>query len=250
MSASPLLKAVIMLSLVSGTTFARAQQSSPLITVTGQAEVRVTPDEVVFNLEVTKLDKDITVAQQQTDESVRQIIALAHRYNVPAQDVKTDYISVNISYSTDLVDDDEDNSAVKTKKVKREFLGYTVSKTVIVRFTDLNHYEQFFSEMLKTGVSKVESVEFRSTQIRKYKDQARALAIKAAREKAVALTAEIGQTIGKAYSIQEEGYSRPGALANNYSTAISGSFSNNETSAFAPGTISVTAQVTVSFILN
>jgi len=251
MNHSRLLKASVLLLLLLCASAARAQQAQlPLITVTGQAEVRVTPDEVVFDLEVTKLDKDLTVAQQQTDESVRQILALARRYNVPAQDVQTDYISVNMSYSTDLVDEDEDSSAVKAKKVKREFLGYTVSKTVNVRFTDLKRYEQFFSDVLKAGVSKVESVEFRTSQIRKYKDQARALAIKAAREKAVALAAEIGQTVGKAYSIQEEGYSRPGASANNYTTVMSGSFSGDEASAFAPGTISVTAQVMVSFILN
>jgi uncharacterized protein len=104
--------------------------------------------------------------------------------------------------------------------------------------------------VLKAGVSKVEGVEFRTTQIRKYKDQARAAAIRAAREKAVALTAEIGQTIGKAYSIEEEGYSRPSSMANNVSTVVSGQFSGDETSAFAPGTISVKAQVTVSFIIN
>src|SRR5437660_4662473 len=175
MKASLLLKAAALSLLMACATAARAQQQAqpPLITVIGQAEVRVTTDEVVFDLEVTKLDKDITVAQQQTDESVRQILVLARRYNVPAQDVQTDYISVNMSYSTDLVDDDEDSSAVQAKKVKREFLGYTVSKTVNVRFTDLKRYEQFFSDVLKAGVSKVESVEFHTSQIRKYKDQAR-----------------------------------------------------------------------------
>jgi uncharacterized protein YggE len=251
MKPSPLLKVVALFSLLSCAAAARGQQQSQLslITVTGQAEVRVPPDEVVFNLEVTKLDKEITVAQQQTDESVRQILALARRYSVAAEDVKTDYISVNMLYSTDLVDD-EDNSAAREKKVKREFLGYSVSKTVNVRFRDLGRYEQFFSEVLKAGVSKVESVEFRSSQIRKYRDQARAQAIRAAREKAAALAGEIGQTIGKAYSIEEEGYSRPGSYAQNNTTVISGSFSGEESSAFAPGTISVTAQVTVSFILN
>ena len=88
--------------------------------------------EVIFGLEkpmlmmCPKLDKDITVAQQQTDESVRQILALARRYNVAAEDLKTDYISVDMLYSTNLVDD-EDNSAAREKKVKREFLGYSVS---------------------------------------------------------------------------------------------------------------------------
>jgi uncharacterized protein len=180
------------------------------------------------------------------DDSVRDVLALARRFDVPQQKVKNAYISVAMKYSTDLVDDDEDSNA---KKVKRELLGYEVSKTVIIRFTDLARFEKFFGEVLKAGISKVNRVEFRTSQIRKYKDQARALAIRAAREKAIALTAEIGQTIGKAHSIQEEGYSRS-ALSNNYSTAVSGSFSSDEDSAFAPGMITITAQVTVSFVLN
>jgi uncharacterized protein YggE len=225
---------------------ARQKAGQPLITVNGQAEIRVPPDEVNFSLEVAKLNRELTEAQKQTDDSVRDILALARRFDVPQQDVKTDYISVEMKYSTDLIDDEENPQA---KKVKRELLGYEVSKTVIIRFKDLTRFEKFFAEVLKVGVSKVNSVEFRTSQIRKYKDQARALAIRAAREKAVALTAEIGQTIGKAYTISEEGYGRS-AVSNNYSTSLSGSFSSDEDSAFAPGMITVTAQVTVSFVLN
>lgn len=225
---------------------ARQKGEQSLITVNGQAEIRVPPDEVNFSLEVTKLNRDLTEAQKQMDDSVREILALARRFDVLQQDVKTDYISVEMKYSTDLVDDEDD---AKVKKVKRELLGYEVSKTVIVRFKDLARFEKFFAEVLKAGVSKVNSVEFRTSQIRKHKDQARALAIRAAREKAVALTAEIGQTIGKAYSIQEQGFSRS-SLSNNFSTVVSGSFSSDEDSAFAPGMITVTAQVTVSFVLN
>jgi uncharacterized protein YggE len=217
----------------------------PLITVTGQAEVNVAPDEVVFRLEVEKTDKDLSVAKQQNDESVRQILALARRFQVAPQDVKTDYISVEMKYSTDLLEVDDSDE----KKVKREFVGYSVTKTVIVRFTDLPRFEEFFSETLKAGVSSIKDVEFRNSQIRKYKDEARALAIRAAKEKATALTREIGQGIGRAHSIQEEGY-RNNTVSNNFSTRVGGSFTSDENSTIAPGLISVTAQVTVSFILN
>lgn len=226
---------------------ARAQSDAapPLITVSGQAEVKVVPDEVIFSLEVEMVDKDLSVAKQQNDESVRQVLALARRFKVAQQDVKTDYISVEMKYSTDLVEDRDADE----KKVKRVFVGYAVSKTVIVRFTDLARFEEFFSEVLKAGVSRVREVDFRTSQLRKHKDEARALAIRAAKEKATALTREIGQTIGRAHSIQEEGF-RSSASANNFSTRLEGSFSSDENSTIAPGMISVTAQVTVSFILN
>jgi uncharacterized protein YggE len=159
--------------------------------------------------------------------------------------VKTDYIAVAMKYTTDLVDSDDEDE----KKVKREFAGYEVSKSVKVRFTNLARFEGFFAEVLKAGVSRVDSVTFHTSQLRRHKDQARAAAIRAAREKAVALTAEIGQTIGKAYRIEEDNPSRDSSRSNNIGF-VSGSYSADEASSFAPGTITVTANVTVSFILN
>ncbi len=96
------------------------------------------------------------------------------------------------------------------------------------------------------------NVEFRDSQIRKHRDQARAMAIKAAQEKANLLAREIGQTIGPAHSITE-GASRPSSsnFMQNTTSVISGDLSASESdSAIAPGFISVTAQVTVSFRLQ
>ena len=240
--ASPLL-ALLLVALHAPWAAGLQKEGLPLITVTGQAEIRVPPDEVVFDLVVVRLDKDLSAARQQSDESVRQILAIARRYDVPQQNVQTDYISVEMKYSTDAEEDDDG------KKAKREFVGYELSKSVNVRFTDLTRFEKFFAEVLSAGVSEVKRVTFHTSQLRKHRDQARAAAIRAAREKAVALSAEIGQTIGKAHAIEEEGPSRSSASSNNYSI-VSGSYSADESSSFAPGTITVTAQVTVSFLLN
>lgn len=212
----------------------------PLITVTGQAEVNVAPDEAVLTMVVEKTDKDLQAAKRMNDESVRQILALARRFNVAPQDVKTDYISVEMKYG----EDDSDDAAAK-----RVFEGYEVSKTVVVRFKDLPRFEDFFSETLKAGVSSVRGVEFRSSQVRRHKDEARALAIRAAKEKATALATEIGQAVGRAHSIQEEG-ERDNTASNNFTVRAAGRFSGDDNSTIAPGLISVTARVTVSFILQ
>ena len=68
----------------------------------------------------------------------------------------------------------------------------------------------------------MEGIEFRTTQIRKHKDKARQMAIRAAQEKAIALTKEIGQTIGKAYSITEEGAATVSS-SNNFTSNARGS---------------------------
>ena len=225
---------------------ARQSAPPPSIEVTGQAEVRVPPDEVIFTLEVEKMDKDLPTAQRMTDDSVRQLLVIARRFDTPPQDVKTDYISVEMKYSTDLVEDSDDADA---KKVKREFVGYAVSKTVVLRSARIEQFEALFTDLLRAGVSSVKDVEFRTTQIRMYKDQARAQAIRAAKEKAEAMTREIGQTIGKAISIEEEG-GRGNPASNNFSAVISGSYNADESAAFAPGLITIRATVAVKFALN
>src|SRR5687768_2901169 len=122
MKTSPTLRLLALLLAAALAPCAAAAQlanTPPLITVSGQAELRVPPDEAVLGLEVEKLDKDINVARQQADDSVARILALARRNGVPQQNVKTDYITVGMKYSTDLVDDADDEDA---KKVKREFV--------------------------------------------------------------------------------------------------------------------------------
>jgi uncharacterized protein YggE len=130
-----------------------------------------------------------------------------------------------------------------------------VSKTVTVRLKDISRFEEFFSEALKTGITEVNSVRFETSKLRENKDKARDLAMKAAREKAVAMSASIGQTLGKALKITEGNIANQSYSAN-YSntvtsniTTVGGNFSES-VATFAPGAIKVEAQVTVSFLLN
>jgi uncharacterized protein len=222
---------------------AQSNVEPPLITVTGQAEVRVPPDEVVFTLAVENVDKDMVVASKRTDDSVRQILAIARKNNVKPEDVQTSHISVQPKYNTD------DLPYESRDKVKRVLVGYEVSKTVAIRLRDISRFDDLLADVLKAGITRLSNLEFRDSQIRKHRDEARRMAIRAAQEKAKLLTGEIGQSIGPAYSITEESipdYSR--SNINQNATLTVGSSSESD-SATAPGTISVTAQVTVRFRL-
>jgi uncharacterized protein YggE len=210
-----------------------------LITVTGQAEIMVVPDEAVFTMYAITVDKDLLNAQAKNDEIVKKVLTLGRKYQVPANLVQTDYISLDERYSDEEL----------TKK-PRVFLGYEVSKKIAIVLRDVSKAEELLGDIFKSGITRISGVEFRTTQARKYKDQARAMAIKAAQEKATALAREIGQSIGKAYSISEQG-SNFGQLASNanFSTAVGGSESDAE-STIALGQIPITARVVVSFELK
>ena len=217
------------------------------IKVTGTAEIQVVPDEVVFSLKIRKSDKSLTIAKAQNDDNVKKILDLTKRFGIAPQDVKTDFISVGEKYDRVRPTGEEE--------YKNVFAGYTVSKTVIVKLRNINRFEEFFSEVISVGVTEVGNVSFESSRLRQYRDQARAMAIRAAKEKAAAIVKEIGQTIGRAVSIEEQ--NSGGSYSYNYSQNVaagarSGGAARSDDSddeTFSVGTIAVKAQVEVEFLL-
>jgi Uncharacterized conserved protein len=216
----------------------------PTVQVTGTAEIFVVPDEVTFSLKVAKSDKNLVTAKNQNDENVGRILALAKRFNIDSKDVKTDFITVAEKFDRKRLD-------AKDEEYSNIFAGYTVSKTVIVKLKDLKKFEEFFTEVVKIGVTQISNVSFQSSELRKYKDQARLMAIRAAREKAVAIAGAINQEVGKAVLIEEkdiDSYRSPYANASSNSFSISDE--RDDTNTLAIGTISVKAQVEVQFLLG
>ncbi len=216
------------------------------VTTTGDAEVRVPPDEVVITLGVETSDKDLDRAKEENDRKVRQVLSVATRYGIEAQHIQTEHISIEPRYSDSYE--------------QKDFIGYFVRKTVVITLRDIDKFEGLLSDVLKGGVNYVHGVEFRTTELRKHRDEARALAIRAAREKAQALAAELGQQVGQPLTIQEDqgGWwssygawwgSRWGSVAQNVSQNTGGG-SLSPDGTVAPGQISVNARVTVQFELK
>lgn len=242
---------VILLCLASSSS-AQEIDKLPVITVTGTADVQVAPDEALFSIDVTKTNKDLQAAKRLNDESVGKLLDLSRRFSISAQNVQTSQITVDMKYEsirdakTRVFSDDGDEIG------KRVFRGYEVSKTVTVRLTDLSRFEQFFAEILQTGVSAVNSVTFETSKLRENKDKAREMAMKAAKEKASAMAAAVNQTIGRAIRVTEGTVGSPMTANNSLNSNVIGTggvFSESLVT-FAPGAIKIGAQVTVSFLLN
>ena len=169
---SILLLTITMLT-VSIPALAQEAQRPRLITVTGDAEVRVVPDEVILNLGVETWSKDLKAAKTENDQRVQKILQLAKTFGIESKHVQTDYISIEPRY--------------EDQWEHRNFIGYFVRKTVAITLRDTSRFEALLSRALEAGADYVHGVQFRTTDLRKHRDQARALAIKAAREKAIDL---------------------------------------------------------------
>jgi uncharacterized protein YggE len=218
--------------------FADEKPGPRLITVTGEAEISVAPDEVLFDVTVQTINKDLRQAKSQTDERLKKLMELTRKYKIAPQDVQTDYIKLEPVY--------------RNGDQTRLFVGYSVRKDLVFKLRDVTQAEGLLSEVFESGITRINSIHFQTSQLRMFRDQARAQAIKAAQEKAVALTREIGQTIGKAYSIEEEmpqrGYASQNSTANFISPAEGDAVDTEGT--LSLGQIKINARVTVRFELN
>jgi uncharacterized protein YggE len=223
-------------------------QQSRVITVTGNADVRVIPDEVILTLGVETWDKNMATARSQNDQIVAKVLTLAAQYGIAPEHIQTDYVSIEPRYRDGYYEE-------------RDFVGYFVHKTIVLTLRDLSRFEDLFAATLDAGVNYVHGIEFRTTELRAHRDEARALAIQAAQEKAEALAVELGQKVGEPITIQEiqsgwwSGYNAwwgsrwGGSMAQNV-IQESGAGTVPTDGSLAPGQISVNAQVTVSFELQ
>jgi uncharacterized protein len=224
------------------------EPTSRQVSATGEAEVRVVPDEVVLTLGIETHDNQLAVAKSQNDAIVKRVLALATEFGIAPEHVQTDYIGIEPRYANgcyELCDP----------------IGFSVHKSVVITLGDLGRFEDLLTSVLDAGVNYVQGIEFRTTELRKYRDEARALAIRAAQEKAAALAGELGQKAGKPQTIQEQqsswwsGYGAwwgsrwGGAMTQNTTQEYQGA-SLGVDSSVAPGQISIRASVAVSFELT
>ncbi len=220
------------------------------VSVSGEAEVKVVPDQVTLNLGVETWDRNLTLAKKQNDDRVRAVLAASKGLGVDAKNTQTDFISVETTY---------DGS-----RGRNILTGYFVRKSIVITLKETARFEALLSATLEAGANHLHGVDFRTSELRKYRDQARALAIKAAKEKATALAKELGQSIGKPQSIQENGswwYSshssgwvpRYGGMMQVQNASVGGGGRgdpSSEDSTVALGQISVRAGTQVTFILE
>lgn len=227
----------------------------PTITTTGTAEIFVDPDQVSISLNVEKLSKDLQKAKADNDAAVEKIIAETRKFDIEPKDVKTRRISVEMQYEYIQGKDEKILDEYGDEVGRKVFKGYEVSKNIEVLLRDVSKFEAFYSALLETGLSAIGSVTFSTSKLREYKDQARTEAMIAAKEKAAAMAGAIGQKIGRAIRITEGTVGSryiAGGVASNFSVnATSQSGSVSETVAeFGPGSITVSADVTVNFRLD
>ncbi len=169
-----------------------ACSSSRTIQVSGAAVVNVTPDRVLIQLGVQSNGVTVNEVESANTRAIRQVLQALRGQGIDEKDIATDWYIIEPLY------DDYDSLYIK---------GYRINNLVAVTLRDVKKVSSVIAAALKAGANEVVNVEFYTSQLRIYRDQARELAMKAAGEKAVALAQAADATPGCVLSISENSWS-------------------------------------------
>ena len=217
-----------------------------VISVNGESEVRVVPDEVILSLGVETFNAALRTAKSMNDERIQKTIAAARNLAVQASQMQTDYVGIEPKY--------------EQGDIARTLQGYVVRRTVVIRLREISKFEDLLTAALEAGVTHVHGIEFRTTELRRHRDQGRVLAIRAAQEKAALLARESGRKVGAARSIGEASYGYHASYGSwwggRYSSMSQNAIQNvggaplESDSTLAPGQISIRVSVHASYVLQ
>ena len=162
------------------------------IQVSGTAVVNVTPDRVLIQLGVESNGKTPQKAESANSATINQVIRSLKTLGVDEKDIVTDWYVIRPVY--------DDYSSLK-------ITGYRIDNTVAVTLRDIGKVNTVIVAALEAGANQIINVEFYLSNLRQYRDQARELAMTAAREKADDLAAAAGAEAGCVMKINENTWS-------------------------------------------
>jgi len=162
------------------------------IHVSGTAVVNVLPDRALIQLGVQSNGRTPKEVQARNAAAISKVIKAVKALGVEAKDISTDrYIIQPIYVPYDSLNID----------------GYRIHNIISITLRDVDKASDTIAVAFQAGANQVVNVEFYTSELRKYRDQARELAMKAASEKATALSQAAGADTDCVLNINENSWS-------------------------------------------
>ena len=218
----------------------------PKITVTGEALVKVTPDKVTLLLGIETWDEVIHEAKRQNNHILGKAIEAIKETGIKEKDIQTDHLSIEPRY--------------RSGYTKEDFIGYFVRNSISVTLTEPDRVEELITGVLTAGVTHIHGITFETTEFKKHREEARRLALQAAREKAEKMAGVLGKQIGDPFQVNEIrqysrgyggwwGYGRGQGMSQNV-VQNTGGQTDDVSGTVALGKISIKGSVSVTFELK
>lgn len=213
--------------------YAQEIKQVPQISVAGEGKVKVVPDQATITATVETKGNNAKDVKKQNDQQMEAVLKIIKKMNLAPADYRTQRVSLNPVY---------DYEKKKT--------SYNATQTVEILLRNLSQYDELMEGLVNQGINRIDNVVFQSSKLAQHQSEARKLAMKDAKLKAEDYVSVLGQKVGKAMTISDnsQNYQPQPIYARMKSMAMEDSSAPRET--LAEGEITITANVSVSFILE
>jgi uncharacterized protein YggE len=209
--------------------FAESLPSVPHIVVTGEHEIRVTPDILTLSLSISETGSEVAKARDSIEMRSKKLIASLETLGIAKEDINSAQLKITPHYNWN-------NSA-------QIYVGTEVSRTVEVTLRDLSHYDELIRAIINARVAQIHSSRLSSSNEKKIREEALRGAISDGMEKAEIMVVHLPEQIGPVYSISPQSSNAPFAGARYQMAEMS------KQSAFEPGTILFKESLQIVFYL-
>lgn len=212
------------------------------VPVTGEAVILVVPDQVVVTLGIESRAPQVAEAKVNNDAVLTKVLAALATMKIEPTQLRTDCLEIAPYFGS-------------RENLVPEY--FSVSRTLTITLIRTELVDQVLTDSITAGVTHIHNVEFRSTELRRHRDDARRKAIQVAKDKATLLAVEVGLKLGAATDINEDSndyYSNAmfrRRAENRYQTAVNRGGSDAIGDTLVPaGMLAVRASVRVTFRLD
>ena len=213
--------------------YSQEHKQVPMINVSGEGKVKVIPDQASISISIeTKGTKAVDV-KKENDVKMDAIIKYIKKSAIAKEDFQTQRVSLNPNYD-----------------YEKKKHNYVATQSLQILLKDLSKYDELMEGLVNEGINRIDNVEFKSSKLAQYQSEARKLATKDAKAKAEDFVLALGQKVGKAILISDNSqtYNPQPRMYAMKTMAMDVESAPRET--LAVGEIEITANVSVSFILE
>ena len=168
--------------------------SAGSIQTSGSAVIRVQPDRASIRFGVQTFGANPRLSQAENEAIVKAVYQAIRDQGIEAKDIGTDYFSVRPQYDY-------------PGRGKPTLVGYWSENGIQVTLREVDKLSDVLVAALEAGATSVDDLTFTTTRLRELRDQARAMAVQAALEKAQALAGAAHVSAGPVKNIQEQSWS-------------------------------------------
>ncbi len=219
------------------TTLAQAQEIKPIpmINVSGEGKVKVTPDQAAISISVETKGAKATDVKKENDTKIDAVLKYIKKMNIAKEDFQTQRVNLYPNYD-----------------YEKKKSNYMATQTVVVLLKDLNKYDTLMDGLVDLGINRIDNVEFKSSKMEALQTEARKLAIQNAKAKAEDFVSVLNQKVGKAMTISDnsQAYYPPRPMYEMKAMAMADGGGGSPRETLATGEIELVVNVSVSFVLE